>query len=138
LLNKSNIDFNARNNDNKTPYELQSDKEIKKLFEIFVSEKKKLNQKMVERVPIHTTQSENINKMFENNRTNQEKPGVMNYYNKIPLGNNLNYSNLPNVLPLNKTLSDNSTNRHRTSPIVSSYLYSLSLFINNMIFRINQ
>jgi len=108
LLSKSSIDFNAKNNDNKTAYELQSDREIKRLFEIFITEKNLLNSKSLQRVPIHTTQSENINKMFENIRAN---------YNKSPLGNNINHSNLPHVT-LNKTMSDNSSNHYKTSPKV--------------------
>ena len=117
LLSRPSIDLNSKNNEGKTAYDLQTDKEIKKLFEIYMSERNFTNTKYTQRVQIHTTQSESINKMFESIRTPNSQ-GTYGYYNKAPLSTNINNGNLPNPLTLQKTVSDNSSNTSKVSPKV--------------------
>lgn len=97
LLSRPSINFNARNNENKTPYELSDDRDIKKLFEAFMSERNLLNTKFTQRVTIFNTQSENIKKMFENIGNMQGSPLSSSPLSRQPLstntGNILNMQN---------------------------------------------
>jgi len=128
-LSRPSIDLNAKNNDGKTAYDLQTDREIKKLFEIYMNEKNFTNTKYTQRVQIHTTQSESINKMFESIRTGQNSQGGYSYYNKAPLSTNINNGNLPSPLTLHKTVSDNTSNVTKVSPKVSFFVWDLAIFI---------
>jgi len=113
LLSRPSIDLNSKNNEGKTAYDLQTDKEIKKLFEIYMNERNFTNKNYTQRVQIHTTQSESINKMFESIRTPNSQ-GAYGFYNKAPLSTNINNGNLPN-LTLQKAVSDN-TGTSKVSP----------------------
>ncbi len=122
-MSRPSIDLSSKNNDGKTAYDLQTDKEIKKLFEIYMNEKNFTNKNYTQRVQIHTTQSESINKMFESIRTgpNSQASGAYGFYNKAPLSTNINNGNLPSPLTLHKTVSDNTSNVSKVSPKVKGF-----------------
>ena len=68
LLSKPSVDMNIKNNDYRLAYDLASSQEIRKLFEKITAEKKLLNSKFEQKVTIHTTKTENVQKMFEGSR----------------------------------------------------------------------
>lgn len=58
------MDLNIRNNDNKLAYDLSLNKEVKKQFEIFMAEKNLFNDKKIQKVPIQSIETKNMQKMF--------------------------------------------------------------------------
>jgi len=68
LLTKPSVDLNIKNNDYRLAYDLASNQEIRRLFEKVTTEKKILNSKFEQKVPIHNTKAENVQKMFETAR----------------------------------------------------------------------
>lgn len=65
LLSKPSVDINIKNNDYRLAYDLASSPEIRRLFEKIFSEKKLLNSKFEQKIVIHNTKTENVQKMFE-------------------------------------------------------------------------
>jgi hypothetical protein len=66
FLSRPSINLGIKNNDNKSAADLADSKEIKKLFEVFLSEKSLLNGRFTQKITIHNTKSDSIKKMFEN------------------------------------------------------------------------
>ena len=69
------MDLNIKNNDNKLAYDLAEEREIKKLFETFMTEKNLLNSKCTQKVTIHSIKSENLRKIFEAPNNTQSSNG---------------------------------------------------------------
>jgi len=64
-LSKPSVDINIKNNDYRLAYDLASSPEIRRLFERIFSEKKILNSKFEQKITIHNTKTENVQRMFE-------------------------------------------------------------------------
>jgi len=73
LLSRPSLNINGRNNDNKLAYELASTQEIRKIFESFLAEKNLLNSKYTQKIKIHNTKPENVQRMFEAAQPNINK-----------------------------------------------------------------
>jgi tRNA A-37 threonylcarbamoyl transferase component Bud32 len=92
LLSRPSINFTIKNNDNKLAADVADHKEVKKLFEVFLSEKNTLSSKYTQKVTIHNTKNDNIKKMFENiiddsayrNLNNKKKTSDSSEQNKSP------------------------------------------------------
>jgi len=65
LVSRPSLNMNMKNNDNKSAYDLASTSEIKRIFENFLAEKNMLSSKFTQKIKIHNTKPENVQRMFE-------------------------------------------------------------------------
>jgi ankyrin repeat protein len=82
LLQRPSIYLNKKNNDNRTPYEMTMDRDIKQIFDIFLTEKNLLNTKFSQKVTIHSTKSENVKQMFDHYRPESTNSNISPAFSK--------------------------------------------------------
>ena len=66
MLQRPSLDLTKKNNENKTASELVRNEDIKNMFKIFLTEKSLLDAKYNQRVQIHHTKNDQVQKMFGN------------------------------------------------------------------------